>query len=51
MANSVEITWYGHGTWGHTLPDGRMVPWSTRGCPARRSPTRCATRRGSTSCS
>ena len=30
MANSVEITWYGHGTWGHTLPDGTHVlvdPW------------------------
>jgi L-ascorbate metabolism protein UlaG (beta-lactamase superfamily) len=30
MASSVEITWYGHGTWGHTLPDGTHVlvdPW------------------------
>ena len=30
MANSVEITWYGHGTSGHTLPDGTHVlvdPW------------------------
>ena len=32
MAGSVEITWYGHGTWGHTTPDGTHVlvdPWLT----------------------
>jgi L-ascorbate metabolism protein UlaG (beta-lactamase superfamily) len=32
MASGVDITWYGHGTWGHTTADGTHVlvdPWLT----------------------